>query len=225
LIISVPRRTVLRVAVVLALMAALAASSVARLGARALPLAAPVLKPFDGKSHTDSYLLQGEIDSVRAGSWVRVYRNGVAVDSVSGAIDTLFSVRVPLVPGMNDVVTILRDAKFNESVPSNRVSINFDDRSGLFVPVPMVPGASFDVNTVEPAVKVELRIFDTTGDLVVKFESREPRTLHSFPWDGKNGSYQGVRRGPLVAVGAIDYPDGTHDVIRQVFLFDPEGSP
>jgi hypothetical protein len=34
-----------------------------------------------------------------------------------------------------------------------------------------------------------------------------------------------VRRGPLVAVAAIDYPDGTHEIVRQVFLFDPKGSP
>lgn len=206
-------------------MAALAAPSVARLGARALPLAAPALKPFDGKAHTDSYLLKGEIDSVRTGSWVRVYRNGAVLDSISAAVDTLFSLRVPLVVGDNSFIAVLRDKKFNESPQSNRVSVVFDTHSGMYVPVPMVPGRSFDINPVEPAVKVELRIFDTTGDLVVKFESREPRTFYSFPWDGKNGSYQGVRRGPLVAVGAIDYPDGTHDVIRQVFLFDPEGSP
>jgi len=28
-----------------------------------------------------------------------------------------------------------------------------------------------------------------------------------------------------VAVAAIDYPDGTHEIVRQVFLFDPKGTP
>jgi hypothetical protein len=225
LTIFVPARIALRVAVPLALMAALAAPSVARLGSRVLPLAPPALKPFVGKSHTDSYLLKGEVDSVRTGSWVRVMRNGVVVDSTSASGDTLFSLRVPLVVGDNRLTAVLRDSSFNVSPVSNAVSVHFDDRSGLFVPVPFVPGASFDLNPVETAVKAELRIFDTTGDLVIRFQSREPRAFYSFPWDGKNGSYQSVRRGPLVAVGAIDYLDGTHDVIRQVFLFDPEGSP
>ncbi len=215
----------LRSAVVIAAVAALATSSPARQGARALAILAPALVPFEGKSHTDSYLLKGEIDSVRVGSWVRILRDGVQVDSVSGAVDTLFSRRVALLEGKNTFTAVLRDSTFAASPPSNPVIVHFVGAAGLFMPVPMVAGASFDLNAVETAVKAELRVFDTAGDLVVRFESHESRTFYSFPWDGKNGSYQSVRRGPLVAVGAIDYPDGTHDVIRQVFLFDPEGAP
>jgi flagellar hook assembly protein FlgD len=111
------------------------------------------------------------------------------------------------------------------SPKSNTVIVHFDTAAGFFMPVPMVPGASFDLNTVDAAAKVELRIFDTVGDLVIRFQNREPRTTYSFVWDGKNGSGQSVRRGPLVAVAAVDYPDGTHEIVRQVFLFDPKGSP
>ena len=211
----------LRIAVI-ALALAAASAPIAGLSSRALTPAPPVLTPFDGKSHTDTYLLEGEVDSVRAGSWVRVLRNGVVIDSTSAATDTLFAIRVKLVPGYQTLTAVYRDAAFNVSAPSNIVSVRFDDSSGLFVPVPFVPGASFDLNPVTTAVKAELRVFDVTGDLVIGFESREPRTFYSFVWDGKNGSFENVRRGLLVAVGAIDYPDGTHSVMRQVFLFDPE---
>jgi hypothetical protein len=193
--------------------------------ARLLPLHAPKLSPFDGKSHADYYVLKGEIDSVRVGSFVRVYRNGAVLDSVSGSVDTLFSIEVPLLVGDNTFIAVLRDAKFNESPQSNRVSVVFDTRSGMYIPVPMTPGAILSLNSTEPATKAELRIFDTAGDLVIRFEGRDSRTYYAFPWDGKNGSYLSVRRGPLVAVGTIDYPDGTRDVLRQVFLYDPQGSP
>jgi len=205
-------------------MVALAAPSVARLGTHLLTLPAPVIHSPGGKSHADSYLLKGEVDSVRTNSWVRITRNGTLIDSVSAALDTLFSKRVPLVVGENTFRTFLTKGTA-VSPGSNRVTVYFDTEAGFFIPVPMVPGASFDVNPVETAARVEVRIFDPAGDLVIKFENHETRDFYSFPWDGKNGSYQSVRRGLLVAVGAIDYPDGTHDVIRKAFLFDPEGAP
>jgi hypothetical protein len=36
-----------------------------------------------------------------------------------------------------------------------------------------------------------------------------------------NGSGVEVKKGPLVGVAAIDYADGSHDVFRDVFLYDP----
>lgn len=221
---SISRFIPIAFGVVLALVAVTAPAR-AQSAARALPLAAPVLTPFNGKAHTDSYLVTGDVDSIRTDSWVRVLRNGVVIDSTAIVTRTSFSVRVPLVVGDNTLTAILRDKSFNTSPPSNSVIVNFVDKPGLFMPVPMVPGASFDLNAVETAVKAEVRIFDTTGDLVVRFESREARVFYSFPWDGKNGSFQSVRRGPLVAVATLDYVDGTHDVVRQVFLFDPKGAP
>jgi hypothetical protein len=224
LLIPAFERIAIRFPAALVVTTAVMAIAATSFGVRAVPLAAPILLSPGGKSHADVYVLKGKVDSVRPNSWVRILRNGLPIDSVSVATDTLFSKQVPLLVGDNSLRAVLYLGT-SVSPGSNFVNVHFDDRAGFFVPTPFVPGASFDVNPVETAVKVELRIFDTTGDLVVRFESREPRVFYSFPWDGKNGSYQSVRRGPLVAVGAIDYPDGTHDVIRQVFLFDPEGSP
>ena len=205
-------------------MVALAAPSVAHLGVRLIALPAPVLHSPGGKSHTDSYVLKGEVDSVRTNSWVRILRNGTLIDSVSAATDTLFSKRVPLLVGDNSFRAVLTKGT-SVSVGSNIVTVHFDTQSGFFMPVPMVPGASFDINPVDATARVELRVFDTAGDLVVKFDSHESRDFYSFPWDGKNNSYQAVKRGPLVAVVAIDYADGTHEVIRRALLFDPEASP
>lgn len=195
--------------------------------ARAITLGAPVLTSPGGKSHADTYLLEGTADSLLAGSVVRILRNGAVIDSVEITFTTrtrAFSKRVPLLVGDN--LFQARQAMGSDvSGRSNAVVVHFDTAAGFFMPVPMVPNASFDINTVDPAAKVELRVFDTVGDLVIRFDSREPRTFYSWVWDGKNGSGQSVRRGPLVAVAAIDYPDGTHEIVRQVFLFDPKGSP
>ncbi len=193
-------------------------------GAGAIPLPAPVLTSPGGKVHADSYLLKGSVDSLRVGSTVRIFRNGAVIDSVALTTSKGFSKRVPLLVGDNSFRAALA-VDTSTSPKSNTVTVHFETAAGFFMPVPMVPGASFDINTVDPAAKVELRIFDTAGDLVIRFQSREPDTFYSFLWDGENGSEQSVRRGPLVAVAAIDYPDGTHEIIRQVFLFDPKGSP
>ena len=187
--------------------------------------APPQLAAFDGKTHAGTYTLSGTAAEAVAGSFVRIIRNGVLVDSVAISLSTSFSARVPLVPGRNELVAVLRDAAFNASGPSNTVVVRFESGSGLFMPIPFAPGASFQVNAVRVAAGASLRVFDVTGDLVAKFESRDARQFYSFPWNGVNGSGASVRRGPLVAVGSIDYDDGTHDVLRRVFLFDPEGQP
>jgi len=223
--ISTPARVAIRAVAVLAVTTAVASPGSVGRSARMLAPAAPVLESFDGKSHADSYILKGEIDSVRVASWVRIVRDGVQIDSVSGASSTAFSIRVPLHAGVNNFQAVLRDSSFNVSALSNRVTVNFDDDAGLFIPVPMIPGRSLDLNAVDTAVKAELRIFDVTGDLVVRFESHEQRTFYSFVWDGMNASDQPVQRGPLVAVGVLSYPDGTHNVVRRAFLFDPAGAP
>jgi hypothetical protein len=61
-----------------------------------------------------------------------------------------------------------------------------------------------------------------TGDLVVLLEDDAAKQYYSFAWDGINGSGKNVKKGPLVAVAALDYPDGSHDVFREVFLYDPD---
>ncbi len=216
-------RLVSRIAVLIAIVAATSVAS-ARFGA-SLALAPPVLEPFDGKWHTDSFLVSGRVDSVRALSRVHIRRNGVVVDSASTSIKRTFTVRVPLVRGENQITAVLIDSTLETSPPSNAITVRFDDSAGLFIAVPMAPGAAFDLNAVNEARGAALRVFDMTGDLVVQFASTETKVLYSFPWDGLNASREAVRRGPLVAVGTIDYPDGTHKVIRRAFLFDPGASP
>jgi hypothetical protein len=186
--------------------------------------ATPSLVPFEGRWRAVAYPLAGEFDD--GGdvlSFVRILRNGVAVDSVA-AIQSAntFTRNIPLLAGRNELVAVLRDGAFNTSAPSNMVVVTFDTGAGLFAPTPFVPGASFNVNLAGQARGAVLRVFDVTGDLVVRLEDAQPRQFYAFPWDGLNGSGVAVKKGPLVAVAAIDYPDGTHDVLRRVFLFDPD---
>jgi hypothetical protein len=209
-----------------------AVDNVGRITAYEFPLtidltapATPTLVPFEGRWHASTYPLAGEFDDggdTRA--YVRILRNGAAVDSVSAILaDSTFTRTVSLVAGRNELAAVLRDGAFNASAPSNTVVVTFDDGSGLFAPTPFVPGASFSVNAASPARGAALRVFDVTGDLVVRFEDPQPRQFYAFPWDGRNGSGVAVKKGPLVAVAAIDYEDGTHQVVRRVILFDPDG--
>ena len=188
-------------------------------------LPAPELEPFNGKWHTDTYKLRGEVDTTHFGGFVRILRNGIVVDSVTTTIDSTFTVKVDLSPGDNFFTAVLRDSGFVVSPPSNRVSVYFDTGAGLYLPIPFAPGASFDLNAVNMATRADLRLFDVAGGQVIHFESSQSQTFYSFLWNGLNQSGERVRRGPLVAVATIDYPDGSHQIIRRVFLFNPEASP
>ncbi len=185
---------------------------------------APVLDPVGGGSwKTSRYPLSGHADDGGdAAAFVRVYRNGALVDSVSTFLSDDFEVDVPLVPGRNDLVAVLRDAAFNTSPSSNTVTVTFDTGAGFFAPAPFGAGDAFDINANGTASRCTLRLFDLTGDLVVILEDDTAQQYYSFAWDGLNGSGKNVKKGPLVAVASLEYPDGAHDVFREVFLYDPD---
>jgi flagellar hook assembly protein FlgD len=186
---------------------------------------APTLDPYlgGGKPWTGSvYPLSGTLNGASdAGAFVRVYRNGVVVDSVATLNSVLFDVDVPLVSGRNDLVAVVRDGAFNVGPPSNTVTVVFDTGAGLFAPAPFGPDDRFDVNARAPATGCTVRVFDLLGEIVVVLTDDAAQQFYSIAWNGRNGSGAEVKKGPLVAVVQIDYDDGSHDVFREVFLYDP----
>jgi hypothetical protein len=187
--------------------------------------AAPTLDPFLGAGgtwNTNIYPLTGAaIDGGDASAYVRIYQNGSLIDSVSTFLSDDFEIDVALLPGRNNLVAVLRDGALNASPPSNTVTVDFETGAGFFAPAPFGPGDAFDVNANGTASRCTLRLFDLTGDLVVVLEDDDAQQYYSFAWNGVNGSGVDVKKGPLVAVAAIDYADGSHDVFREIFLYDP----
>jgi hypothetical protein len=189
---------------------------------------APALEPLKGKWHAETYRLHGKIFLKKTelpGTFVRILRDATVIDSVSTASDSMFSVAVPVQPGNNRFTAVLvvpEDSTLATSPPSNVVDVIYDPSAGFFIPVPFTPGRAFALNVEDGANKVELRLFDVMGDLVMRFEDRTPRTDYSFFWDGFNASGERVRRGPLIAVVAIDHVDGRHEVIRRAFVVNPD---
>jgi hypothetical protein len=116
---------------------------------------------------------------------------------------------------------VLRDGAMNASPPSNSVTVTFDTGAGVFAPAPFGPGDAFDVNVDRTATRCTLRVFDLSGQVVVVLEGDGAQQFYSIPWNGINGSGLDVKKGPLVAVASVDYDDGSHDVFREVFLYDP----
>ncbi len=183
--------------------------------------AAPVLDAFTGSWLTSFYPLSGSVDNGGdASTLVDIVRNGAVVDSVPSALSSRFTVNVPLAVGRNQIVAVQRDGAGNVSGPSNTVVVTFQSTGGLYFPVPFTPGGTFQVNAERVARSVTLRVFDVTGDLVTFFEDGGASRYYAFNWNGRNSSDQPVRRGPLVAVAAVLYDDGSRDIYREVFLFD-----
>ena len=183
--------------------------------------AAPVLDAFNGAWQTVSYPLSGSVDNAGdTSTLVRVERNGAVVDSVPSALSSRFTLNIPLLVGRNELVAYQRDGAGNLSGASNPVVVTFASNGGLFFPVPFAPGGTFQVNAARVARSATLRVFDVTGDLVTLFEDGSARQYYAFNWNGRNSSDHPVRRGPLVAIAAVQYEDGTREIYREVFLFD-----
>ena len=184
---------------------------------------APVLDPAPSTWNTTTYRLTGTASpGGDIASFVRVYQNGALTDSVPTLQSDEFAIEIDLVPGRNEIYAVLRDGAMNVSPRSNTLVINFDTGSGLFARAPFRPGDSFDVNTSRTASRCTLRLFDMTGQIVKILEDNSATRHYSIPWNGVNGSGVDVRKGPLIAVASIDYSDGTRDIFREVFLYDPD---
>jgi flagellar hook assembly protein FlgD len=183
----------------------------------------PHLDPFDGVWRTNEFRVTGTFPSGGgSAARVRIYRNGALVDTVLTLTVSSIDRVIQLVPGTNVITAIFVDAALNASLPSNALNVEFDNGSGLFVSAPMRPGDYFDLNLSETAAQAEVRIYDLSGDLVVVLEDSSNKQYYSLYWDGRNGSGDRVKRGPLVAVATVVRYDGGKDTFRELFLFDPE---
>jgi flagellar hook assembly protein FlgD len=128
---------------------------------------------------------------------------------------------ITLVPGQNEIYAIAVDGAGNASTESNHITVELDASPGLRIPQPFVADDVFLINLGQPASSVTIRIYDMGGKLVQILRNGSSGSNISVPWDGKNGDGEIVKKGPLVAVGQIDYQSGGSEVFREIFLFEP----
>jgi hypothetical protein len=182
---------------------------------------APSLEPFDGVWYAESFTVRGEVPpDAEVDGRVRILRNAVQVDSVFTALDQTFARPIPLDPGENLIYAIYLDGADNASPPSNTIRVLLDDASGLYMPVPFRRNDQFVVNTSQAARRVEVSVYDLTGDLVVVLESQREGENFELPWNGLNRSGASVKKGPLVAVATVTFADGSRTRYREIFLFE-----
>jgi flagellar hook assembly protein FlgD len=180
--------------------------------------APPQLDPFTGVWRSPTFTLRGQWSGDP--EIIRIFHDGVQVDSIFTILVQEINHRVDLNRGPNAFTVTALDQAKNESPPSNEVTVNFDDQAGLFIPAPFRANDSFDLNLGLKASEVWLRIYDMAGDPVVVLARAFAATSYSFAWNGLNGNGEDVKKGPLVAVAEIRYEDGSQEIIREIFLFE-----
>lgn len=182
--------------------------------------AAPVLDARGAVSHSPQILLDGNVGGTLA-DVLRIYRNGALADSVYPNIEGQWPHLFSLDQGPNEIYATLVDGAGNASAPSNTINVEFDPSAGLYIPQPFRPGDSFQFNASDAGFGVTLRLYDMGGHLVRVFTERWTGEFVSFSWDGLNGGGEEVHKGPLVAVAYIDASEGSGEVLREIFLFEP----
>jgi flagellar hook assembly protein FlgD len=180
----------------------------------------PVLDQPAGPVRSPNYLLTGSFNERPDRIWI--YQNGSLVDSLLlNIIMEDISVEVLLEPGENQFYIIARDDAGNLSLPSNTITVVYNSQTGLFLPQPFRPRDEFQINTAQAMVRVRLKIYDLSGDLVRALDYTAAGTSFTAVWNGVNGEDESIHRGPLVVVAFIDFADGSTESIKEIFLFDP----
>lgn len=182
--------------------------------------APPVLaQPAENRFRKPLYILTGTVPEEP--DVLRLYRNSVLFDSLTGLIEANLSREVPLVPGTNTFTALAVDDAGNVSEISNAVTVTFDNTAGLFIPQPFRPDDEFQINLSREARAIELRIYDLSGNLVNSIEATPAELAVSIAWNGSNGDDKSLERGPLVLVATVSYLDGGTETQRELFLFKP----
>jgi flagellar hook assembly protein FlgD len=166
-------------------------------------------------------MVNGALADSAGTSVIRFFRDGTAIDSVHTAVRPFLPRELRLAPGLNRITARAVDSAGNEGAPSNEIQVTFQEAAGLVIEQPFVPGASFRLMLAQEAARVTLNIYDLGGQLVESLRTLGPGTEIIVSWDGTNGNFEIVKRGPLVAVAVVDYVTGGSDVFREIFLFQP----
>lgn len=155
--------------------------------------------------------------------YVRILRGGAVIDSVFHVPPAAhaFPYDLTLVVGINRITASAVDNTGNASPPSNEVVIIFENVPGLTIDQPFKPDDMFKVNLSRTASSTTVHIYDLGGQLVNALYSSTQSNIIEVPWEGTNGNFETVKRGPLVAVAVVEYVDGGSETFREIFLFQP----
>ncbi len=184
------------------------------------PPPAPILDQPPAVIHAPFVRLDGTVGG-NLSDVMRIYRNDALVDTLFPRIEGAWPHNLEIDPGLNRIWAVMADGAGNVSPPSNTINVTFDASSGLYVPQPFRPGDAFQVNLVETARTVTVRIYDVGGHAVRVLDERPTSGNVTIPWNGVNGDGDEVKKGPLVAVVLVEFASGKNETLRDVFLFEP----
>jgi hypothetical protein len=175
--------------------------------------------PLERRVHLGSIELRGRVPS--GAMSVRVFQDGTMIDSIVVLAQTAFSTTASLTAPIHRFTADAVDETGNVSDPSDTLVVIVESGVDVFFERPFRPGGHFEVRLARSARSLDLRIFDLAGDLVRHLTGPEGASEARLPWDGRNESGESVRRGPLILVVDVRYPDGSRERWRKAFLYSP----
>jgi flagellar hook assembly protein FlgD len=183
---------------------------------------APTLKQPTSPTTNPRAIVEAEFDRVDTRELV-IFNNGTEVGSevVLGSNSNTAFLPVTLSPGTNRITALARDFAGNESAQSAPVIVEFDSDAALNFPTPFVPNDEFQLNFMRDVALIRLTVYDLAGNVVERLRSNRLGRTFTLIWDGNNGNGEPVKRGPLVVVLEVTFPDGEKKVHRQGMLFTP----
>ena len=150
---------------------------------------------------------------------IEIERDGEAV--AEAPVDSLtdgFDVTVPLVMGRNALTAVAFDQFGHASAPSSLLELFRLDDVRVRIASRVRPGDAIEVTLERRPTRIDLDIFNLSGDLIWQGSEIDPGEAHSFSWNGRNRSGELVLSGPYVARVTI-HENGGNRAVNKAFVF------
>jgi hypothetical protein len=149
---------------------------------------------------------------------VRVYLNGALKKRALITSGGSFSAVVELSLGTNLIYAESADLSGNESAPSEVVSVEYTEETGIRVPEEFGEGSRIEVNLTREAHRITVRILSLEGSYITSIVENGPELLNELEWDLKDKDGDQVKNGVYVLVIEVAYVDGSADMEKKAVI-------
>jgi flagellar hook assembly protein FlgD len=177
--------------------------------------ARPVFAPIPSKVGTELLDVEG---AGTPGDSVRIYVNDEMQKRGLISPEGTFSFTLVLELGINTLYAVSVDRSGNVSPPSETVTVEYTEDTGISVPEEFTADSRIEINLAKQADRIHIRVLALEGSLLADIVDNSPGLYNEIAWDLKDSGGKQVKNGVYVFAIVVSYADGSSEIEKKAVI-------